>query len=79
MVGDWVNTASSTSTAHHPDPHDPAPAKRGAIQDYGPMTYGRMSFAILADRQERPFVLFERGFRHLQCKARNGRRDCVAW
>jgi alkaline phosphatase D len=51
MAPDWVNTVHRTQTAHHPDPHDPGPAKRGVIQYYGPMTYGRVSFAILADRQ----------------------------
>ena len=51
MAPDWVNAVYRTQTAHHPDPHDPSPAKRGAIQYYGPMTYGRVSFAILADRQ----------------------------
>jgi alkaline phosphatase D len=51
MAPDWVNTVHRTQTAHHPDPHDPGPARRGAIQYYGRMTYGRVSFAILADRQ----------------------------
>ena len=51
MAADWVNAVYRTQTAHHPDPHEPAPAKRGAIQYYGAMTYGRVSFAILADRQ----------------------------
>jgi alkaline phosphatase D len=51
MAADWVNAVYRTQTAHHPDPHDPGPSKRGAIQYYGPMTYGRVSFAILADRQ----------------------------
>ena len=51
MAADWVNAVYRTQTAHHPDPHQPAPAKRGAIQYYGAMTYGRVSFAILADRQ----------------------------
>ena len=51
MAGDWVNVVSRTQTAHHPDPHDSSPARRAAIQYYGPMTYGRVSFAVLADRQ----------------------------
>ena len=51
MAGDWVNVVSRTQTAHHPDPHDPGLARREAIQYYGPMTYGRVSFAVLADRQ----------------------------
>ena len=51
MPPEWVNVVYRTQTAHHPDPHDPSPAARGTIQYYGPMTYGRVSFAILADRQ----------------------------
>ena len=51
MAVDWVNAVHRTQTAHHPDPHDRSPARRGASQYYGPMTYGRVSFAILADRQ----------------------------
>ena len=51
MPPEWVNVVYRTQTAHHPDPHDPSPVTRGTIQYYGPMTYGRVSFAILADRQ----------------------------
>jgi alkaline phosphatase D len=51
MADEWVNVVHRTQTAHHPDPYDPTPAKRGAIQYYGPITYGRVSFAVLADRQ----------------------------
>ena len=51
MAPEWVNVVYRTQTAHHPDPDDPLPAARGTIQYYGPMTYGRVSFAILADRQ----------------------------
>jgi hypothetical protein len=51
MPVDWVNVVYRTQTAHHPDAHDPSPGKRGTIQYYGPLTYGRISFAILADRQ----------------------------
>jgi alkaline phosphatase D len=51
MAPDWVNVVYRTQTAHHPDPYDPAPGRRGAIQYYGPLTYGRVSFAVLADRQ----------------------------
>ena len=51
MPVDWVNVVHRTQTSHHPDPHDPTPAKRGISVYYGPMTYGRVSFAILADRQ----------------------------
>jgi hypothetical protein len=47
----WVNVVHRTQTAHHPDAYDPKPSKRDTINYYGPMTYGRVSFAILADRQ----------------------------
>lgn len=50
MPTDWVNVVYRTQTAHHPDAHDPT-LHEGVIQYYGPMTYGRVSFAILADRQ----------------------------
>ena len=51
MAPEWVNAVYRTQTSHHPDPYDPTPAKRGTIQYYGPLTYGRVSFAVLADRQ----------------------------
>jgi phosphodiesterase/alkaline phosphatase D-like protein len=51
MAPEWVNVVYRTQTAHHPDPYDPTPGRRGAIQYYGPLTYGRVSFAVLADRQ----------------------------
>lgn len=51
LPAEWVNVVHRTQTSHHPDPYDPAPAKRGTLNYYGPLTYGRISFAILADRQ----------------------------
>ena len=51
MAADWVNAVYRTQTAPPPDPPDPGQSKRGTIQYYGPMTYGRVSIAILADRQ----------------------------
>ncbi|HEX6984767.1 MAG TPA: alkaline phosphatase D family protein, partial [Planctomycetaceae bacterium] len=51
MPPDWVNVVHRTQTSHHPDPHDPTPVKQGISVYYGPLTYGRVSFAILADRQ----------------------------
>lgn len=51
MPADWVNVVTRTQTSHHPDPHDPAPGARGTLQYYGSLTYGRIGFAILADRQ----------------------------
>jgi len=47
----WVNVVHRTHTAHHPDPYDPEPVKRGISVYFGPMTYGGVSFAVLADRQ----------------------------
>jgi len=45
-----VNVVHRTQTAHHPDPFDPTPIARGISVYYGDMVYGRVSFAILADR-----------------------------
>jgi hypothetical protein len=50
MPHEWVNVVYRTQTAHHPDPYEPS-LENGVIQYYGPLTYGRVSFAILADRQ----------------------------
>lgn len=50
MTADFVNTVHRMQTAHHPD--SPAqPGAQGITGYYGPLTYGRVSFAILADRQ----------------------------
>ncbi|MBX7208563.1 MAG: alkaline phosphatase D family protein [Verrucomicrobiaceae bacterium] len=51
MPADWVNVVHRTQASHHPDPYDREPCKQGIINYYGPMTYGGVSFAILADRQ----------------------------
>ena len=51
MSAAWVNVVHRTQTSHHPDPYDPQPSKRGTLNYYGPLTYGRVSFAVLADRQ----------------------------
>ncbi|MEX2114913.1 MAG: alkaline phosphatase D family protein [Pirellulales bacterium] len=51
MPPEWVNVVHRTQTAHHPDPFDSTPVERGISVYYGPMTYGRISFAVLADRQ----------------------------
>jgi hypothetical protein len=51
MPPEWVNVVHRTQTAHHPDPYDAAPVERGITVYYGPLVYGRVSFAILADRQ----------------------------
>ncbi len=46
----WVNTVHRTQTAHLPDPYDPTPIKRNIGVYHTSMTYGGVSFAILADR-----------------------------
>jgi alkaline phosphatase D len=50
MPPDWVNVVHRTQASHHPDPHGAAPIKQGISVYYGPLTYGRVSFAIIADR-----------------------------
>jgi hypothetical protein len=51
MHPSWVNVVNRTQTAHHPDSYDPTPIRQGISVFYGAMTYGRISFAIIADRQ----------------------------
>jgi hypothetical protein len=51
MPAPWVNVVHRTQTSHHPDAYDPKPCRQGIINYYGPLTYGGISFAILADRQ----------------------------
>jgi alkaline phosphatase D len=51
MPPEWVNVVHRTQTAHHPDPFDPTPGKHGISVYFGPLVYGGVSFAILADRQ----------------------------
>lgn len=51
MPAAWVNVVHRTQTSHHPDPFDPTPCEQGISVYYGALTYGRVSFAILADRQ----------------------------
>lgn len=50
MPAAWVNVVHRTQTSHHPDAYDPSPVKQGISQYFGPLTYGGVSFAILADR-----------------------------
>lgn len=50
MPAAWVNVVHRTQTSHHPDPFDPKPAKQGISVYFGALNYGRLSFAILADR-----------------------------
>jgi alkaline phosphatase D len=51
MHPEWVNVVHRTQTAHHPAAYDPEPSQQGIINYYGALTYGGISFAILADRQ----------------------------
>ena len=51
MPADWVNVVHRTQTSHHPDAYDPTPGARGTMNWFGALTYGRVSFALLADRQ----------------------------
>jgi alkaline phosphatase D len=51
MPAPWVNVVHRTQTSHHPDPWDATPGKQGISVYSGPLVYGRVSFAILADRQ----------------------------
>jgi len=50
MHRDFVNVVHRTHTSHHPDPFDPTPIQQGISVYYGDMLYGRISFAIIADR-----------------------------
>lgn len=51
MPAEWVNVVHRTQASHHPDPYDKEPCKQGITNYYGALTYGGVSFAILADRQ----------------------------
>lgn len=51
MPPEWINVVHTTQTSHHPDPADPAPIKQNISVYFGPLTWGKISFAILADRQ----------------------------
>lgn len=45
-----VNAVHRTQTSHHPPAYDPTPIKQGISVYYGDMLYGRVSFAVVADR-----------------------------
>ncbi len=50
MFAEFVNVVHRQQTSHHPD--SPAkPEKQGITGYFGPLTWGGVSFAILADRQ----------------------------
>ncbi|KMT66870.1 alkaline phosphatase D family protein [Catenovulum maritimum] len=46
-----VNVVHKTHTGHHPDPVDPTPSARNMSVYYTELVYGKVSFAIIADRQ----------------------------
>ena len=48
---EFVNVVHRTQCSHHPDLFDARPVERDISVFYGPMLYGRISFAILGDRQ----------------------------
>lgn len=50
MFAEFVNVVHRIQTSHHPDSNAPA-GKQHITGYYGPLTYGRVSFALLADRQ----------------------------
>jgi hypothetical protein len=47
----FVNAVHRTQTSHLPDPHDPTPVEQGISVYYTDLTWGGVSFAVLADRQ----------------------------
>ncbi|HVX59610.1 MAG TPA: alkaline phosphatase D family protein, partial [Pirellulales bacterium] len=51
MPAPWVNVVIRTQTSHLPDPWDATPCKQGIGVYACPLVYGRVSFAVLADRQ----------------------------
>lgn len=50
MFADFVNAVHRTQVSHHPDAHDPTPLLRNISVYHGDMVYGRVSFAVIADR-----------------------------
>ncbi|HEV7224306.1 MAG TPA: alkaline phosphatase D family protein, partial [Pirellulales bacterium] len=51
MPAPWVNVVQRTQTSHLPDPWDATPCKQGIRVYSCSLVYGRVSFAVLADRQ----------------------------
>ncbi len=47
----FVNAVHRTQTSHLPPPYDPAPVEQGISVYYTDVTWGGVSFAVLADRQ----------------------------
>ncbi len=48
---EMVNVVHRTQCSHHPDLFDPKPIKQGISVYFGDMVYGRVSFAIIGDRE----------------------------
>ncbi|MDA1015865.1 MAG: hypothetical protein O3A00_15590, partial [Planctomycetota bacterium] len=48
---DFVNAVHRTLSSHHPDSIDPQPIAQGMSVFHGELLYGRVSFAVIADRQ----------------------------
>jgi len=67
----WVNMVHRTQTSHLPDPYDPRPCDQGISVYYTDLVYGRVSFAIVADRQ------FKSGPNGLVPPTTSGRADHV--
>jgi len=67
----WVNVVHRTQTSHLPDPYDPRPCEQGITVYYTDLVYGRVSFAIIADRQ------FKSGPNGLVPPTTSGRADHV--
>lgn len=51
MDAEWVKMVERTQTSNLPDPFDPTPVEQGIGVYYCPLTYGRVSFAVLEDRK----------------------------
>ena len=47
---EMVNVVTKTNCAHLPDPYDPTPMNKEFLVYYTDLVYGRVSFAIVADR-----------------------------
>ncbi len=50
MDARFVNAVHNTQVSHLPDPFDPTPIEQGISVYYTDLTYGDLSFAIIADR-----------------------------
>ena len=67
----WVNVVHRTQTSHLPDPPDPKPIDQGITVYHTDLVYGRVSFAVLADR------MFKSGPSGLVPPTKSGRADHV--